>query len=168
MTGKLEPSQKELIKVIGKDEEWSCCFYDRENSLCKVYEHRFLECRILKCWKPSELISIIGKNTIARSDIINTDDPIRLIIETHEKECSYDKVENLISLPSQELDEKETLARLSELVHKDLAIRHYAFSEMGLKPEFEFFIFGRPLSRLLSDRGIVVNIKKSKKDQSIK
>ena len=160
--GKLETTRKELIKVIGKGKEWSCCFYDRENSSCKIYEHRFLECRLLKCWDTSDLISVIGKNTITRFDVINPDDPIRRVIETHEKECPYNEVENLILTLSKGSDKSTPLAKLTELVRKDMAIRFYAFSELGLEAEFEFFIFGRPLSNLLSDRGITVRVKKSK------
>jgi Fe-S-cluster containining protein len=160
--GKLEPVHRELIKIAGKGKDWSCCFYDEKEASCMIYEQRFLECRLLKCWNTSELISVIGKNTIIRADIINPDDPILLVIETHERECPFQEVENLIFTLSQGTDKSKTLAKLTELVRKDMAIRTYALSELGLKPEFEFFIFGRPLSELLSDRGITVHIKKSK------
>jgi len=160
LTGKLESSQKELIKVIGKGEDWSCFFYNKEDSSCKIYAHRLLECRLLKCWDTAELVSAIGKNTINRTDIINPDDPIRQIIETHEKRCPCEEIENLILTLSKESDKSETLQKLTEFVHKDMPVRHYAFSELGLKTDFEFFIFGRPLSKLLSDRGITVRLKK--------
>jgi Fe-S-cluster containining protein len=160
LTGKLESSQKELIKVIGKGEDWSCFFYNKEDSSCKIYAHRLLECRLLKCWDTAELVSVIGKNTIKRTDIINPEDPIRQIIETHEKKCPCEEIDNLIVTLSKESDKSETLRRLTEFVHKDMAVRHYAFSELGLKTDFEFFIFGRPLSKLLSDRGITVHLKK--------
>jgi Fe-S-cluster containining protein len=160
LTGKLESSQKELIKVIGKGEDWSCFFYTKEDCSCKIYAHRLLECRLLKCWDTAELVSVIGRNTIKRTDIINPDDPIRQIIETHEKRCPCEEIENLILTLSKESDKSETLRRLTEFVHKDMAVRHYAFSELGLRTDFEFFIFGRPLSKLLSDRGITVRLTK--------
>ena len=160
LTGKLESSQKELIKVMGNGEDWSCFFYNKGDSSCKIYAHRLLECRLLKCWDTAELLSVIGKNTIKRTDIINPDDPIRRVIETHEKKCPCEEIENLILTLSEESDKSETLVELTEFVHKDMAIRHYAFSELGLKTDFEFFIFGRPLSKLLSDRGITVRLKK--------
>jgi Fe-S-cluster containining protein len=162
VTGKLESSQKELVKVMGNGEDWSCFFYDKEDFSCKIYAHRFLECRLLKCWDTAELVSVIGKDTIKRTDIINPDDPIRWVIETHEKKCPCEEIENLILTLSEESDKSETLAKLTEFVRKDMAIRHYAFSELGLKTDFEFFIFGRPLSKLLSDREITVNVKKPK------
>jgi hypothetical protein len=161
LSGKLEPVHRELVKIAGKGKNWSCCFYDGEKASCTIYEHRFLECRLLKCWDISELISVIGKNTITRTDIINPDDPILHVIETHERECPLREVENLIFTLSNGTDKSQTLAKLTGLVRKDMAIRSYALSELGLNPEFEFFIFGRPLSKLLSDRGITVQMKKS-------
>ena len=156
VSDKLEPVRQELIKIAGKEDGWSCFFYDEKESSCGIYENRPLECRLLKCWAPSELIAVIGKNTIVRADIINKSDPIISTIETHEQECPCGEVENLILNLSQGRDKSKSLARLSELVSKDIAIRSYAISELELKKEFEPFIFGRPLQRILSDRGLSV------------
>ena len=155
--GKLEIVRKEIIKLAGKGENWSCVFYDDEKASCTIYSHRFLECRLLKCWDTSEIMSIIGKNTIIRADIINPDDPVMSVIETHEKECSYQEVEALLSALSQEEDKSLTFKRLTELVRKDLSIRSFALSELELKAEFELFIFGRPLVKVLNDRGLMVH-----------
>ena len=155
---KLEPVARELIKVRGKGKDWTCCFYDDKESACKIYKYRFLECRLLKCWDTSEFISIIGKNTIIRADIINFNDPILKVIETHEKECPYNMVKNLIFILSEGKDKTENFAKLTELVRKDLTIRSYAISELGLQEAFELFIFGRPLFEVLSTHGLSVRI----------
>jgi len=155
--GKLEPVHKEIVKVAGKGENWSCVFYDDKKTSCTIYSHRFLECRLLKCWDTSEIMSIIGRNTIIRADIINPDDPIMSVIETHEQECSYQEVETLLSTLSKKKDNSAPLKRLTELVRKDLSIRSFALSELGLKAEFELFIFGRPLFKVLKDRGLTVH-----------
>jgi Fe-S-cluster containining protein len=155
---KVEPTPRELIKVTGKGKDWSCYFYDEKGSACTIYEHRFLECRLLKCWDTSDLVSIIGKDTITRADIINPDDPILFVIETHERECPYLEINNLIITLPQETDKSKYLAKLTEFVRKDLAIRSYALSELGLKAEFESFIFGRPLFKILNACGISVRI----------
>ena len=154
---KLEPVHKEIVKVAGKGETWSCVFYDDEKASCTIYLHRFLECRLLKCWDTSEIMSIIGRNTIIRADIINPDDPIMSVIETHEQECSYQEVETLLSTLSKKKEKSAPLKRLTELVRKDLSIRSFALSELGLKAEFELFIFGRPLFKVLKDRGLTVH-----------
>lgn len=156
---KLEPVHKEIIKVAGKGENWSCVFYDDKKASCTIYSHRFLECRLLKCWDTSEIMSIIGRNTIIRADIINPDDPIMSVIETHEQECSYQEVETLLSALSKKKEKSAPLKRLAELVRKDLSIRSFALSELGLKAEFELFIFARPLFKVLKDRGLTVHQK---------
>jgi hypothetical protein len=119
-----------------------------------------LECCLLKCWDTSELISVIGKNTIKRTDIINPDDPILAIIDDHERQCPYNEVGNLIAVLSHEEHKTKILGRLTDLVRKDLSIRSYAVSEFGLKADIEFFIFGRPLFKVLSAFGISVRLPK--------
>lgn len=152
----LEPVRKELIKVKGKGKDWSCYFYDEKESSCQIYEHRFLECRLLKCWDTSQIISFIGKNTIVRADIINPGDPIMKVIEEHEQECPFLEINDLISGLYSGKEKSRILSQLTEFVRKDFAIRSYAIYELGLKEEFELFIFGRPLSKCLNDRGLTV------------
>jgi hypothetical protein len=83
-----------------------------------------------------------------------------LIIDNHEKECPYHDAESLIDILPRETDKSKFLARLTDLVRKDLAIRSYAIYEFGLKADFEFFIFGRPLFKVLSAFGISVRLPK--------
>src|SRR4030042_1349731 len=158
VSDKLEPVPRELIKVQGKGKGWTCCFYNKKEASCAIYAHRFIECRLLKCWDTSKLISVIGKNTIIRADIINPNDPILKVIETHEQECPYKEAGNLILNLSHEADKSKTLSKLTELVRKDLSIRSYAISELELKKEFELFIFGRPLFKVLSAHGLSVRL----------
>jgi Fe-S-cluster containining protein len=150
----LEPVHQELIKARGKGDDWTCCFYDEKESSCSVYEHRLLECRLLKCWDPSELQSVIGRDTIIRADIINPHDPILEVIKEHEQECPYHEIESLVDNILREKDKSKNLERLTQLVNKDLSLRKYALEELGLNRDFELFIFGRPLFKILSDRGL--------------
>jgi len=154
----LEQVPQELVKVAGRGEGWSCCFYDEKGSSCMIYGNRFLECRLLKCWDPSGLIRVIGKDTIRRSDIINANDPVMEIIEIHEKDCPVGEVHALISGMSSAPADPEVLSRLSEIVQRDISIRSYAMSELRLGREFELFIFGRPLVKILGDRGLSVSL----------
>ena len=153
LSGKLEPLQKELVKIAGKGKGWSCCFYDTEKASCTIYSHRPLECRLLKCWDTEELLSVIGKDTLARADILGPDDPIMKYVEIHETACSLRRAEDLISALLKKKDDPESLAKLSALIHEDLAIRSRAIVEFGLSVEAELFVFGRPLFKILSARG---------------
>ena len=154
----LEPIKKELIKVKGKGDDWACFFYDEKEASCNIYENRFLECCLLKCWDTSEIISLIGKNTITRADIINPGDPIMKVIEEHEQECPFHEINSLVSGLYSGKEKSKILSQLSEFVRKDFAIRSYALAELGLMEEFELFIFGRPLYKGLNDRGLKVRI----------
>jgi Fe-S-cluster containining protein len=151
-----EPVSREMVKVAGRDGSWACVFYDEGEQSCSIYQNRFLECRILKCWDTSEIQSVIGRNTIQRSDIINPDDPIMDMIKSHEEECSSSEVERLLEALSAGKDRTGNLKRLAELVRRDKSIRFFALTELELKKEFEHFIFGRPLYRILEERGISV------------
>jgi len=154
LSGRPEPIEKELIKIAGKGRGWVCCFYDDKESSCTIYAHRPLECRLLKCWDTAQLLSVIGKGTLARADILSEDDPIMRFIETHEQECSVRTAEDLISVLLEKNDDPESLAKLTALVHQDLAIRSRAISEFGLSLEAELFLFGRPLFKVLSAKGL--------------
>ena len=153
LSGRLEATQKELVKTAGKGKGWGCCFYDKEKYTCAIYVHRPLECRLLKCWDTAELLSAIGKDPLTRADLISADDPIMTFIETQEKECSLLAAEELFSILKEKNDDSPSLAKLATLIHKDLAIRSKAVSEFGLSLEAELFIFGRPLFKILSARG---------------
>jgi Fe-S-cluster containining protein len=153
---KSEPASREIIKVRGKGKDWTCFFYDGKENSCSIYGERFLECRLLKCWDPSELISVIGKNTIVRADIISRGDPIMKVIEIHDRECSCREFEELVSAVIRGKKETGARAKLGELIRRDTSIRSYSISELGLKPEFELFIFGRCLSELLKARGLSI------------
>jgi Fe-S-cluster containining protein len=151
---RLEPVPMELIKVAGNGDSWSCVFYNEKKSSCGLYEHRFLECRLLKCWDPSGLISMIYRDTITRADIINPGDPILEVIALHEKECSHNKINALVSALSDGKNRKGIFAELSGCIQTDSSLRIHAFSELGLRQEFELFIFGRPLRKILADSGL--------------
>ncbi|MEW6541121.1 MAG: YkgJ family cysteine cluster protein [Bacillota bacterium] len=155
--GAPRPTGHELVKVRGKGNGWSCCLFDERSSACRVYEHRFLECRLLKCWDPADLVAVIGVHTIVRTDVINPGDPVRQVIMAHEKECPPDEVRVLIDGLSRGEDRTKTLAALTRLARRDLAVRRYARTEMGLRAEHEYFIFGRPLSRILASHGIMIH-----------
>ncbi len=154
--GTLQPIPEELIKIAGNSKSWECIFLNKAGASCMIYSHRPLECRILKCWDTRELLSVICKDTLKRSDIINPGDPILKLIEDHEKTCSVLEMETILSTFSEESDNATPLNKLAELVRKDLYIRSKAVSVFALPLAVELFILGRPIFALLICRGIAV------------
>jgi len=151
-----EPASEEMVRVSWQNESWACVFYDERKNSCNIYENRLLECRLLKCWDTSDILPVIGRNIVHRSDIMNPDDPVLDMIKLHDEECSPYLLESLISELSTGKNRKSRLQRLTLLVHKDKSIRSFALTELDLKKDFECFIFGRPLSRILEERGVSV------------
>jgi len=152
----LQPIPEELIKIAGKGRGWECIFLKKEGSSCMIYAHRPLECRLLKCWDTRELLSVICRDTLKRTDIINPLDPLMRLIEEHEKTCSVLEMENILSTLSEGSDNATPLNKLAELIRKDLDIRSRAVSVFALPLAVELFILGRPIFALLGCRGISV------------
>ncbi len=157
---KVEPAFMEMVKVAGSGEAIECFYYRQDDFSCGIYENRFLECRLLKCWKPAAVLSVMGKDTILRSDVINQGDPVMQIIETHERECSLAEMAALIDEASYGEDGKRALGKLTELARRDMEIRARAIEVSGLKPEYELFVFGRPVWKILENAGLTVRTRK--------
>lgn len=153
---KLEYLQAEIIKLKGQANDWACLFFDRQNSSCLIYQHRPIECTLLKCWDTDDLERIINKNLLCRTDIIADNSPVLELIATHEEECSLTGLESILSSLSEKSLQNEVMAELTDMVRKDMAIRAHALSTPDFPDEIELFVFGRPLFKILHNFGIVV------------
>ena len=153
---KLEYLQAEIIKLKGQANDWACLFFDRQNSSCLMYQHRPIECSLLKCWDTGPLERIINKKLLCRTDIVADDSPVLLHITTHEEECSLAGLESLISSLSVKSLQNEVMAELTDMVRKDMAIRARALAEPDFPEKIELYIFGRPLFKILQNFGIMV------------
>jgi Fe-S-cluster containining protein len=158
----LQPLQQELVKIAGKGRGWECLFFNEAESACMIYGQRPLECRILKCWDTSELLSVICKDSLTRADIMDPKDPMLELIDLHEKICAVQAMENILSSLSDGDDNPTSLIELEELVREDLSIRAEAVSKFALPLAAELFMLGRPLFKLLSGRGIAIQEKHGK------
>lgn len=158
VTRLLESFPRELIKVRGNGNEWTCCFFHENTCTCRIYEDRFLECRVLKCWDTRDLEKIIGRDTLARADLINADDPVLELIRAHEEKCPCEEVHECISLLSVKEKRQSSMDKLTMLVRRDISIRHFARKELSLEQKFEPFLFGRSLQEIVKDRGYAVRL----------
>ena len=149
-----EPITQELIKIGGKGKDWECAFWERDNKLCTIYEHRPLECRLLECWNPSPLEDAVGQNTLTRADIIAQDDPINELIRFHELHCPIPPPDKIRMALSSEGAGPEVLAKLTELVHRDLVVRAEAIGGYDIPLPLEILYFGRPIHVILNAHGL--------------
>lgn len=152
---RFENLEFELIKIKNRDDGTSCYFFNETSNSCLIYENRPIECRLLKCWDTSDIIKIIGKNTIKRKDIINSYDPIIEIIDSHEQDCSGHEIEKLLSLVNLN-ENREIFKRLTIFLQKDISIRKFTFENLDVNRDYELFLFGRPMTQILKERGLTV------------
>ncbi len=154
LTEKIQPTNVELVKIVGTGRQWDCCYYD-EQSGCTIYENRPFACRVLKCWDTEEILGLVEKDTLSRFDILDTDDPLIPVVMEHERICPCDDLGyvqcNLGQLSDQQKKDME------KRVRTDLHFRTRVIKDFKLKVSGELFYFGRPLFQLLQPLGVRIS-----------
>lgn len=149
-----EPAQSEIIKIKGRGADWTCLFFSAPYSSCSIYEHRPLECSLLKCWDTTALEKVAAKGLLSRFDILAPQEPLLPLIKKHEHECSLERLEQLLAdLQGKDFPEK-VIAELTDLVNRDLKIRTRACDTFHVSLTLELFFFGRPLFKILEQFGV--------------
>ena len=141
----------ELVKITGTGRDWRCFYYAAEKG-CTIYASRPSACRVLKCWDTAAILALVGQDTLTRLDILAAGDPLRPLVEEHERLCPCPDMEmirgSVLSGRVQGLDD------LQRLVDVDLQFRDQVINDRGLSLAEEMFFFGRPLFQLLQAVGI--------------
>ena len=151
---RVEWATTEIIKLKGNNGQWSCVFFDQTNFSCSIYQHRPMECILLKCWDTADLKAIAGKSLLNRFDIVASHEPVNTYILRHEKECNLENLAQLLMTQKGTIH-SNNLAELTGLVNKDLALRSEAIKGLHLNLDLELFYFGRPLFRILSQFDLI-------------
>ena len=159
--GCLSAVDSDIIKIKGKDDSWTCTFFDQHKKACTIYEDRPLECRALKCWDTREIEQIYARNRLIRKDLISEIEGLWDLIEDHQVRCDYEKVEELIEDLKRSLSHK-VRRELLKLIRYDAEIRKLVASKGGLDPEMLDFLFGRPLMKTIENYGFKVRRKGEK------
>jgi Fe-S-cluster containining protein len=150
ITEKIVYTSSDIIKIKGQKNGWACFYYDEIEKSCSVYKYRPLECRILNCRDTGEIKKIIGRNLLARKDIINNVGGLWEIVIEHDQRCSFRKIKKLIEQQSQ--TENAILSgKVAELVEYDRIMRELIVKKGQLNPELLDFLFGRPLSIVINN-----------------
>ena len=153
--GCLLPVDSDVIKIKGKADGWSCVFFDEPGKRCTIYDNRPRECRALKCWDTSELEKIYAGRRLTREDLLAKVEGLWDLIQDHQRRCDYEKIIKLIddlNGPAGERARKELL----EIIQFDAEIRKLVVKQGAMDPEMLDFLFGRPLTRTLTDYGIKI------------
>ncbi len=149
-----EPAHSEIVKIKGRGSDWTCLFFQKKGATCAIYEHRPLECSLLKCWDTADLEKVAGKNLLSRYDIIAPHDPVLPFIKDHDERCSLENLAPMLSAVSRESYQQQAITDLTGLVNADITIRSQAYARFRFSLDLELFFFGRPLFKILNQLGI--------------
>jgi Fe-S-cluster containining protein len=153
--GCLQAVDSDIIKIKGKEGSWTCRFFNSSQKACRIYEHRPLECRALKCWDTSEIESIYAENRLSRKDLIAKIKGLWALIEDHQTRCDYETIRQLVTAIHRH--EKEAArCMLIEIIRYDTEMRKLVVSTGGLDTEMLDFLFGRPLLKTIENYGLKV------------
>lgn len=145
----IEPARCELIKLAGERDSWACHFHDQAENLCGIYAHRPLECRLLKCWEPTDLTNVIYQHCLSRKDIVPADDELWELMGIQEEHCNFAKIAALATELA-EVSDQTILTEIGRIVTLDLRVRQRALQVRQLNLAEELLYFGRPLFKSLA------------------
>ncbi len=158
--GEVLPLDAEMCRLAPREGSAVCLFYDAEVKACSIYENRPLECRLLACWAPEELMSRYREGRLQRSDLLPPESAALELAMMHESRCSH--VE-LAALAQRFLaGEGEAGRGILEMLDRDQAIRRMFLEKMEENPatpgqellRYCGFLFGRPMKAGLVFHGL--------------
>ena len=152
----LTPVADDVIKLKGREDSWTCIYFDEDQKACEIYDSRPLECRTLQCWNTQPLEAIYDKKRLTRKDLVSDIKGLWELICDHQKRCDYGKIQKLVDAlngPAQKGVQKE----LIEIIQYDTEIRKLVVSDGGLEVEMLDFLFGRPLIKTIGNYGLRVD-----------
>jgi len=138
---------------IRERESGGCVFYDAQGKACTIYEHRPIQCAALKCWDPSEFMTVYKSPKLTRQDIVE-DGLLLGLISAHEKRCAYERMEqDVIRI---EKEGEKAVQRILDLLKFDYELRPFVTEKTGVSLEEMDFLFGRPFTETLPMFGLKV------------
>ena len=152
VSGKVQATKKEIVKLRGTGREWTCCYYDPASKGCTIYENRPVACSTLKCWDPEESLKLVETDLLSRLDILTGDESLQNLVKEYESQCPLPDF-NSLSLELLKQD-PGIIVQLEESVNFDLEFRNRAVQLSPTVLQEEMFLFGRPLFQLLQSFGL--------------
>ena len=151
--GTLTPLDQEIIKIKGDGQGWTCCFYDKLNRGCSIYDHRPLECRVLNCRDTRQIEAVYATERLTREDVLGGIRGLWELIDDHEQRCSHAAIKAWMGEGLCGLGSKRENAIL-EALRFDAHIRMLTAERARMDAGMLDFIFGRPLADTIKMFGV--------------
>ena len=143
--GHMVAAPSDIIKIRAREGSWTCIHYRNQDCSCGIYDDRPMECRLLKCWDPSDLEAVYDKDRLTREDLLETVPDLLSVVREHERQCDYELLRRLFDQFDKEPGSELLLKRISEIVNYDTELRNLLVEKGTVSAELLDFLFGRPL-----------------------
>ncbi|MBW2127828.1 MAG: YkgJ family cysteine cluster protein [Deltaproteobacteria bacterium] len=151
---KVTITSHEMVKIREKEGiKGGCCFYQEETRSCRIYDHRPLQCSVLKCWDTRELETLLRERKITREMIVK-DGTLLALIREHERRCDYSLLEDRVRCI--ESEGEKAVRDVLELLRFDYHFRLLIPEKLPVHPLEMDFLFGRPLTETIRMYGLQV------------
>ena len=146
-------ADSDIIKIRGTGRDWRCTLFNVDEKRCEKYDNRPAECRAMECWDTREIEAMYEHDRLTRQDLIGAVIGLWEFIIEHEAMCDYRKLRSLTS-EMQNGDNGKAAAQIMEMIRYDAAARDLSVEKAGTDPEHLDFLFGRPMSDMISGFGL--------------
>ena len=153
VAGQLIQLKQDMIKPIENNINGFCIFYIPNNQSCRIYDSRFLECKLQDCYNPDALKKVYSRDRLTRRDIFSLTSAAYEFIEYHESKCPLDELENLSPSSNHQLSEQQK-SYFREIIRFEYHFRYTLHERTGLNTKEMNFLLGRPLETILKQMSI--------------
>ncbi len=134
----------DMVKIRGSQGVTGCCFYDEGLKGCRIYEHRPVECRALRCWDTREIEEMFLENMLSRRDICADRPDIIAMMDEYDSLFGVDSM--LSMLGKYGTPDHPGVAGFME---KASGYRQNALHILGAGEDTGDFLFGREIKEIM-------------------
>jgi Fe-S-cluster containining protein len=146
--------EEERIKIKEKPGTRECLFWDSATKNCTIYEDRPIQCRVMECWNPDYFSRLKSQYYLSRKELLNPDDPLVPVIETHNNRCSLSLLQKALTRAKRGFADAQDEAL--DILFFDDHLRSHLQEAQGIAREHQLFLFGRPISDLIASFGFSI------------
>lgn len=146
VAGVIQSADSDIIKIAARPGgDQACRFFSENPPTCRIYNHRPVECRTLKCWDPRPLMALYHRRRLTREHLLSKIDGLWEMVQDHQARCSYGHLEALVESLKKAQGDDEVQKELLEMIRYDSSLREVTLERTGYDAGMLTFLFGRPL-----------------------
>ena len=152
---RLIATDTDIIKIKGTGNTRACAFLNGQNNQCRIYNHRPMECRILKCWDTTAMEAGYRQGRLTRQHLVGNIAGLWDIVADHQKQCPVEPLKIFSDQLKQFRPVEGALEKqVTYIVRYDLSLRSLVAEKGNMDKAMLPFLFGLPVMALLITMGI--------------